>query len=394
MAGLITWGVLRHGGWPAAAMAVYGDTGQPLGQWRGYAQAIGQRQMRSESNGHVRPLDAPGLAWREAWRRRSAWPLLGGLLHCYRPRVELVVDDAAAFARQSGFSAGHVRQRIAKVKRSPAGFRLYGAAGELAGRADHLILALGHPALRWPEAAASQRGNPRITHAYQPHDIRPGSTVLVIGGGMGAAHVWIRALELGADVVRVHRQPLRRQALNAPRCQFTAAGAAEISLLPATARREAFARRKGGTIPLKLAWTWLLWRERRRVRSHVGEVAAIEEDGAGRLRATLADGAELAVDQVVCATGFQPQATAHDLLRQLIDDYRLPLQCGQLELADDFTIAQLSGPGGVCGVVGAAARWTLGAADTFVGIKYAARHLAARIGGAADTPRQERGPCV
>lgn len=68
---LVTMGVLCKAGVPAEAITIYGDSPHPLANLEQYARAIHQTHMRSESEGHLRPANFPGLATVESWQRRS-----------------------------------------------------------------------------------------------------------------------------------------------------------------------------------------------------------------------------------------------------------------------------------------------------------------------------------
>jgi hypothetical protein len=81
-------------------------------------------------------------------------------------------------------------------------------------------------------------------------------------------------------------------------------------------------------------------------------------------------------DRLVCATGFEPDARAHPLVRRLAKEYGVAADDGILRVADDFTLPPLSDDRSRFAVVGALARWTLPVADTFFGMKYAARRIA------------------
>ena len=59
-------------------IAVFGTDADPAAAWRVRAAAIRQRAMRSESDGHCFPRNFPGLAVRDALRRRR--PRCGPLL--------------------------------------------------------------------------------------------------------------------------------------------------------------------------------------------------------------------------------------------------------------------------------------------------------------------------
>ena len=72
LGGFVAYATLRHGGLEPAEIAVFGDDPDPAGAWRPRAAAIRQKRMRSESDGHCWPTSFPGLAAREAVRRRDS----------------------------------------------------------------------------------------------------------------------------------------------------------------------------------------------------------------------------------------------------------------------------------------------------------------------------------
>ena len=55
LAGLSAYATLRHGGIEPGEIAVFGEHADPAEVWRGRADAIRQRRMRSESDGHCLP---------------------------------------------------------------------------------------------------------------------------------------------------------------------------------------------------------------------------------------------------------------------------------------------------------------------------------------------------
>src|SRR5438046_7099641 len=71
----------------AYEIAVFSPEHDPAAAWRRRAAAIRQTHMRSESDGHCLPTTFPGLAVREARRRRSLVPLLASVCDLYHPTV-------------------------------------------------------------------------------------------------------------------------------------------------------------------------------------------------------------------------------------------------------------------------------------------------------------------
>lgn len=91
------------------------------------------------------------------------------------------------------------------------------------------------------------------------------------------------------------------------------------------------------------------------------------------------NGETIEVDKLVCATGFITSALSYPLIAQMVATHDLPTIGGHLAVSDDFTLTSLSQGNSICGVLGALARWALPVADTFAGIKYAARRLAPQL---------------
>ena len=386
---LATLVTFRAEGLPIDALTVYGDQPKPLHKFSGYTHAIRQERMRSESSGHFFPSDYPGLALMDSLRQRSPMPLLRSLFDVYQPRLEDLLAHARTTAARVSLPQAFVCARIGRIGRDPRawrpGFVLYNEAGRPVGTARHVILALGHAGLRWPEALAPLCSHPRVIHAYQPKEYRTGETVAVLGGGMAAAHEWLAALRAGCHVVAVCRKPALLQPLNAPRCDFTAVGIRPYRRLPA-AERHAYLDQLGiGSYPYRSDWEREFGKAEREGRWRRVEAAVLDGEAcADGVSLRLSNGECLPVQQAVCATGFVSEAGAHLLVARLAEEYGARIERGRLLINDDFTIPLDGHRGARVGVVGSLARWALPTADTFAGMKYAARRLI----GALDVPRR------
>ena len=371
--------VLRHAGLPMEAITVYGDSPYPLAKLEQLTSMIGQRQMRSESNGHLAPTEFPTLAIIDSWQRRSPLPLLASLFDAYVPSLDLVLAHSAKLAQRSGFVQRKVCARVNRVVRQggpDTPFALFDNAEQQIGSAQNVILALGLPGLAWPAITQEWQDHPCVGHSYQAHTFQRDENVVIIGSGMTAVHLWVIALEAGARVTAIHRDPLLRQQLNVPRCRFSAVGFDAYRRL-SPHERQAFHRARRGSYPWRWHWEWELWHARRRgaFASYQGELASIEEKTGNGLTLQLADGRTIVTDRLICATGVQADACGHALIRYLVTDYQIPMLDGMLCATDEFTLPGLSQPGSICGVVGSLARWALPVAETFYGMKYAARSL-------------------
>lgn len=395
-ASLACFAALRQQGVPSAAITVYGDSPHPLAALECYARALRQHDMRSEGNGHLDPIEFPGLALVDAWRNRTLWPLLRALIDHYTPPLALLRVHTDDLVRRVGFAQRRVHRRVHAIHYGtgavPA-FVLAGSEGAALGSAQQIILALGAAGLAWPIWTQGWQRHPAVVHAYQCPQIQPDQQLVVIGQGMAAAHIWVAALRSGARVTAIHRRPLHRQTLNAPRCAFSLAGIAAYQQLNPSQRR-LFHQQRPSSFPRRWRWEWLLHQARRagRFTTVHGEVVRIAEQSAsqpGKLSLQLSTGRAISADQLVCATGFERDACAHPLIRQMVEHYDLPVVDGMLGVADDFTLPRIGGPHHRCGVVGALAGWALPIANTFVGMKYVARRLVPMM-CAASVPHDHR----
>jgi len=151
VAALVAQSVLLADGLSAEQLVVYGDQRDPLGNFRSYAHAIHQDRMRSESSGHFFPSDFPGMALLESLRRRTLRPLLRSLIDRYQPQLDDLLAHGTAVANALEPARCFVPARVGQIARiDEETFALRDESGQSLGTAQHVILAPGHPGLRWP----------------------------------------------------------------------------------------------------------------------------------------------------------------------------------------------------------------------------------------------------
>jgi hypothetical protein len=350
LGGFVTFTTLRYGALQPEEIAVFGVDPDPLNAWLPRAAAIRQLRMRSESDGHAYPTSFPGLAVREAARTLTPGPLLESVTNRYRPTVAEFVRHIAELRERSRWDESFRAASIERVHAVNGGFELDGH-----GVFGHVLLALGHPGLSLP---AELGGDPRVVHAYEPHDY--GRRVAVIGAGMAAATEWLNALEAGAEVVSVRRREPARRPLNVARPLFSKRGLAAFHATPPQARVELLESLGAPSYPPGREWDEPLDR------------AAAE----GRFRVVSAlDRAE----QVICATGFRQGFAQDPLLRRLVEEHGLEYEGRWIVLAPDSAVPALTHATRTLSVAGIAGQWAHPAADTLVGMKYAARRFLSRV---------------
>jgi cation diffusion facilitator CzcD-associated flavoprotein CzcO len=350
LAGFVTYVTLRHGGIQPGEITVFDPDPDPVGAWRPRAAAIRQQRMRSESDGHCHPTSFPGLASREAVRRRSLGPLVQSAFNEYRPTVDEFLRHVAALRERSGWDDCVRLARVERVAAVDAGFAVDGH-----GTFRHVVLAPGHPGLATPDELESDA---RAVHAYEPHEYA--SSVAVVGAGMAAATEWLNALAAGAEVTSVRRREPARRPLNLPRHLFSKRGLGRYHAAPPPERAAMLAALSAPSYPPGPAWD--------------APVARAAREGRFRVRASV-DGEQ----QVICATGFRRGFAADPLLVRLVEEHGLDTEGRWLVLAPDSTVPSLTDRARTLALAGAPAQWAYPAADTLVGMKYAARRFLRRV---------------
>ena len=348
LAGFTAYLTLRHAG--VQDVTVFATEREPSGPFSRRATAIRQRSMRSESDGHCFPRSFPGLAVREALRRRSPTPLVGTVTNRYRPSLDWFLRHVRELRQGSGWDEALVEGRVERVRAADGGFTVDGH-----GPFRHVLLAPGHPG---PGIPAELEGDPRVVHAYEPHEYA--RDVAVVGAGMAAATEWLNALAAGATVTSVRRREPLRRPLNVARPLFSKRGLAAFHATSSAHRVEVLTELSAPSYPDGRAWDEPL------------EAAARE----GRFRVEeRVDGAE----QIICATGFRRGFRHNPLLAALVDDHGLETVDRWIVLDAAAAVPSLTDGSRTLALAGAPAQWSYPAADTIVGMKWVARRFARRV---------------
>jgi cation diffusion facilitator CzcD-associated flavoprotein CzcO len=350
LAGFTAYQTLRRGGLAPDEIAVFGTDDDPASAWRRQAEAIRQREMRSESDGHCLATSFPGLAVRAARRQRSAKPLVASVLDRYHPSVEDFLAHVVELRERSGWEQSFHRARIARVRADDAGFALDGH-----GVFRHVLVAPGHPGLNVPEEL---RGDPRVVHSYEPHAYE--SSVTVVGAGLAAATEWLNALAAGAEVVSVRRREPLRRPLNVPREYFSERGLTPFRRLGDDERAARLRTLLAASYP-----------PGRQFDEPLVRAAA---DGRFRID-TAVNGSR----QVICATGFLRGFRADPLLAALVDEHGLATADEWIILDRDATVPALTDETRTLALAGVPAQWAFPAADTLAGAKYVAHAFLRKV---------------
>jgi cation diffusion facilitator CzcD-associated flavoprotein CzcO len=350
LAGFTAYQTLRRGGLAPEEITVFGTDADPAAVWRRRAAAIRQQQMRSESDGHCNATSWPGLAVRAARKRRSPVPLAASLLDRYHPSVDDFLSHVRELRERSGWERSVRDARVERVRAVDGGFEL-----DAHGVFRHVLLAPGHPGLKVPNEL---RDDPRVVHAYEPHDYA--STVTVVGAGLAAATEWLNALAAGAEVVSVRRREPLRLPLNVPREYFSTRGLAPFHRLGPEERTARLRALLAPSFPPG--------------RQFDEPLALATREGRFRIEPSV-NGSR----QVVCATGFLRGFRADPLLAALVDEHELETAADWIVLGPDATVPSLTDETRTLALAGAPAQWAFPAADTLAGARYAGHAFLRRV---------------
>jgi hypothetical protein len=155
------------------------------------------------------------------------------------------------------------------------------------------------------------------------------------------------------------REPARRP-LNVARHLFGKRGLAPFQAAPAPERAELLRSFGEPSYPPGRSWD--------------APLEAAAREGRFRVEAEL-NGA----DQVICATGFRRGFQHDPLLARLVSEHGLETEDRWIVLAGDSTVPGLTDRTRTLSIAGVAGQWAYPAADTLVGMKYAARRFRRRI---------------
>lgn len=297
-----------------------------LTRWRERASTTGMTHLRSPAVHH---LDInPWSLLRFAGKERKRDPKLFAPPYD-QPALELFNRHSAHVIELYGLANAHIKDHAIELHLTDDTVEVVTSRGVL--KARNIILALGAGEAVEVPTWAEELGA-RGHHVYdRTFDTWPtGQRIAVIGGGITACQIALRASEQGQEVHMISRHETREH-------QFDSASgwlgpkymAGYDRITCPSARRAAItsARYRGSAPPSTL-------RQVRRaitraaLRRHLGEItsARVEEDG---IILALSTGDAVNVDDILFATGFKPTRPGGAMIDALIKEANLNVsECG------------------------------------------------------------------
>jgi hypothetical protein len=395
---LIVHSTARYLGFAPDEVTIYGPNDLAVGTYQQFAYNLGQTVLRSESESHFLPADWPTFGQLDAWARRDPTFLFRSIMRKYNPGVPDVLAEAAVVQQQLRWNDNRYPARVGWLQRELAPvphFVLYDEEARFVGRAKHVMLAIGHGPLTFPPVLAKAREDPalaqRIVQAYEPKQYAAGGTYVVVGAGIASVNEWANAIDAGASVITLLRNPAPdEQDLNAPRCLFEALGIDVFQGMPFEDRMVFLGKILKGTAPKRRSWAERVETGRRegRFAELTGEIDRIEPGPAGlRIHVVSKHGPDpgwLDVTGVIAGTGFSKNVLTVPLLRRLIEHYDLPVDQGRIKLRTNCGVPKLDLDESRLCTMGIFANTIIPHGDTIAGLKYIGRRFV------ADCARAER----
>jgi hypothetical protein len=388
---LIVQSTAMYLGFRPEQVRIYGTGNNPVATYQQFAFNLGQTVLRSESESHFLPADWPTFGQLNAWSHRRPSVLARSIRRKYNPGDTEILAEAGVVAKGLGWNDCRVPTRVGWVQRETdpdLHFVLYDEDANFIGRAKHVMLALGHGPLNFPPVMAKARQNPkigdRVVQSYEPKEYAANGRYIVVGAGIASINEWANAIDVGAKVLALTRNPLPEdQDLNVPRCLFEAKGIDVFQALPFDERVAFLGTVLQGTTPHRRSWAARIERGRAEGRfdAAIGEIDQIEPGPAG-LRVHISnkhgeDPGWLDVTGVVTGTGFNKSATTIPLLRRLIQHYQLPIEQGRIKLLTNCGVPGLDQPESRLCMMGLTANSVIPHGDTIAGLKYIGRRFVA-----------------
>ncbi len=388
---LIVYSTAVYLGFRPEEITIYGPSDNPVGTYQQFAYNLGQTVLRSESESHFLPADWPTFGQLDTWSHRSLGPMLRSARRKYNPGVPEILSEAGVVARRLNWNGSRVPKRVGWLQREdgpPAHFVLYDEDANYLGRAKHVMLALGHGPLAFPPLLAKAREDPatkdRIVQAYEPKQYAPEGRYIVLGAGIASINEWANALDVGAKVIALRRNPAPdEQDLNVPRCLFEALGIDKFQSLSFEERVGFLGEVLKGTTPKRRSWLARVEKGRSegRFEEMLGEIDDVGTGPAGlRLHVSSRHGEDpgwLDVTGVVAGTGFNKSVLTLPLLRRLVEHYGVPVEEGRIRLRTNCGVPGLDRDDSRLCMMGLTANNVIPHGDTIAGLKYIGRRFVA-----------------
>ncbi|MCH2143464.1 MAG: FAD/NAD(P)-binding protein [Phycisphaerales bacterium] len=297
-----------------------------LACWRRCAAATGMTHLRSSSAHHL-GIDHTALR-KFAGKQKSRKP--GHFAVPYtRPSLSLFNDHCDHVEKSFGLSELHIQQRAVQCVAHADKVEVLLDDGRSVDT-RHLVLAIGASEQpTWP--AWAPRNHAEVHHIFDPDfDDWPskGETVMVVGGGISAAHMALRLIKEGHQVHLVSRHAMRQHRFDSDPAWLGWKYTATFTQTQVPEERRAIITeaRHTGSVPPEVASALRRAIGRKQLVWHEGEISQCVDRTDG-LEVHINQDSTVHVNRILLATGFDSQRPGGQMIDELIASASLACAC-------------------------------------------------------------------
>lgn len=311
----------------ASRIKVIDPHAEAMATWSRCTHNVGMRFLRSSLVHHI-GLD-PMELWRYGGSRKRNQHSLNFQGKYKRPSHSLFQRHSRTVIEENGLQTMRMQARAQSLKKLRTGWRVLTSAGEI--EAQRVVLCLGMSEQpRWPQWATHFRwAQSGVHHLFDPgfriDELPDEGRVAVIGAGMSGVQAALNlARERPGRVDLIARETPRCSDFDSDPCYIgdkCMAGFRRVK--EAQSRRAEIIRaRRPGSVTSVVHQALALSIREGKVNLHIGEPRSLSCQPNGKLRLSTS-AAAFDCDQIVLATGFEPERPGGAMIDHLISNHGL-----------------------------------------------------------------------
>ncbi|WP_100403842.1 NAD(P)-binding domain-containing protein [Bacillus sp. FJAT-42315] len=302
----------------------------PLMNWKMYTMRTGMDYLRSPQVHH---LDYEPASLHTFARKQHKINQLVG--YYKKPQLELFNEHSEVAIQSALSSATWIKGEVTDIKKESSLWQIETKEHQL--KAKNVVLATGcTEQFAWPEWAAAWRKEApkQVAHLFQKEglDLLPGDApIVIIGGGISAAHFACRLIRAGRKVIMISRHALRVHEFDSdPGWLGPKYMSGFLSVNDYAKRREMITTaRRRGSLPPMLYRKLTKYMRQGLIQVLYDEVSSCEKLKHTMIQLKTKHGKRIRAAQIILATGFSSNLSTMDWLQTLIREEQLPTAaCG------------------------------------------------------------------
>ncbi|MCT8136811.1 FAD-dependent oxidoreductase [Anaerobacillus sp. CMMVII] len=298
---------------------------KPLMNWRLFTKRVGMSYLRSPSIHH---LDPSPFALEKFAKQNGCKDHLHFHAPYDRPDLQLFNQHCDEIFEQIDIEKSWVQGRVVALTKSNHHWIVTLADGT-DFHAENVVIAIGlSEQLNWPEwAKEGKKSGANIAHVFDDKEPTITDSVVIVGGGISAAHAALQWSKLRPNkVTLLPRHPLTVHQFDSDPGWLGPKYMNKFSKIGCYEERRKVIKtaRHPGSLPSELKTEIERHRKLGTLQVKIDEVIEIQRD-----TLLLKSGGDLTTSGILLATGFEQKPPGMDWLQTLIQTYCLPCaSCG------------------------------------------------------------------